>query len=75
MLVNLYEDADLTSEQLTQKNNLIDRMKNVYTPDVCLGGMNTLVDLLENVLVPYYTAKGQVDAATTVEDALNVTYK
>lgn len=75
MLTALYDDADLTAEQITQRDDLITRMKAVYTPDVCLGGMDILVSLLENILVPYYTKVQQLESATTVEDILATDYK
>lgn len=75
VLYNLYTDTELTSAQKTQRKDLKNRIKAIYTPDVCLAGMENIVDLLENVLTDYYTAKAQVDAATTVDEVLNISYK
>jgi hypothetical protein len=74
MLV-FYDDSELTSEQLTRKQNLITRMKNIYSPEICLNGMEITVNLLENILVPYYTTCQQIENLNTVEEILNVDYK
>ena len=75
MLYTIYSDSELTSEQQTQRDDLKSRIKAVYTPDICLKGMESLVTLLENVLVPYYTARDSVESATSVNDVLDITYK
>lgn len=75
MLFNLYDDTDLTSEQITQKDDLVSRIKNIYSPDLCLKGFDNLVQLLEDILVPYYQASNQVESATDINSVLNVIYK
>lgn len=75
MLFSLYSDDDFTSEQITKRDDLVSRMKNVYTPDLCLTGLENLVYLLEEVLVPYYEAKQEVDDAEDTDSALDIVYK
>lgn len=75
MLLNLYDDTDLTSDQITTRDTLISRIKAVYTTDVCLGGLNNMVDLVEQVLVPYSVAKSNLESASTLQDILDVVYK
>ena len=74
-LLYLYDDSELSPEQLTKKNELLDRVKQIYTIDVCLDGTENLVKLLETVLYPYYISRMEVDSKEEIEDILNVVYK
>ena len=74
-LLSLYSDVDYSPEQLIKKDELLGRIKQIYTLDVCLQGMENLVELLETVLLPYYMATLEVNLKTEIEDVLNVVYK
>ena len=74
MLYAVYKDSDLTPAQITTRDEMVAAVKNIYTPAVCVEGVTDMVGLLQEVLIGYYSAKTELEAADTVEEALAVVY-
>lgn len=72
IILTLYNDSELTADQISKKNNLISRVKALYTPELCLDGFEEMITYMENVLAVYYAKKQQIVNATTVNDVLSV---
>ena len=75
VISSLYDDSELTADQITRRNNLITDIKKIYTIDLCLDGGENMVNLLNNNVVGYYQAKAQVLAATDQDSIMAVTYE
>jgi len=64
-----YDEA--TDDEKAQIDSALTNIKAMYTKDACIEACNTLAMNLQN-LVPYYTAKTQVLAASTIDDVMVV---
>lgn len=74
VLLNTHYD-DLTVEQKSTVDGMMDRLKNVYNVTTCMNGMEEFVSLMENILGGYYSSKSAVENAETVSDIKLVDYE
>lgn len=74
MLFSVWKDEDLTSAQIAARDSATAITKAIYTPDVCIDGINSMIEQLQSILVPYYEAKAELTAATTIEEANAIQY-
>ncbi len=72
--ISLHYD-DMSEELKDQVDGDIILLKSIYTPEVAAHGLHVLVASLQNILVDYYTAIQQVDAAQTVDAVTDIIYK
>lgn len=74
-VTSLYEDGELTAEQITRRDALKANLKAIYTIDMCLDGGENMVALLSGNVVGYYTSKAQVMTATDKASVMAVSYE
>jgi len=73
-ITGLYEDNELTSEQIARRDALKANLKAIYTIDMCLDGGDNMVALLSNNVVGYYIAKAQALAGNNKFEVMDVEY-
>jgi len=70
----IHHYGDLTPEQITELDTHTIILKQIYDVDSCISAYTTLVSNLQAIAVEYYSAKSQVDDATSVIDIQEVIY-
>lgn len=65
---------DMTTEEKQTMDNLINRLKNIYTKEICIQGFQEMLDLTESNLPSYYQKKQLVLSATNLEQIKSIQF-
>lgn len=71
-LMNVYTDEDLTTEQITRRDNALAAVRSIYSEEMCVSAIEELSNNLTTSMTDYYMSVNSVENASTVEEVMAI---